>query len=386
MICDGSTPNEVYVILGNGFDIECGLPTDYRSFLSFLASIESIIEKNADTIDGKTDAIKHFKLHEVISERLVIEDVETKYWEKVLKTFWYKHFQQVNIKNGWVDFENEISKLIKMIEESMFRKEDGHLLSEDDYLIAEYSSTLYDVLEYMIPDVSEIEGGGMLQGKFGITYRELAKRLRDELEVFIGGLEKYLLEYVSEITPEKKNSITELISQITPCEKRYVLTFNYTPTFERMLEEARLEADFCYVHGKAGSKRNNMVLGIDEHLDKEEISNYISFASFRKYNQRIFKETDSRYVDWVTSCKNKPLIRKKLYIFGHSLGVSDKDILSSFILSPNMDTHVYYHSLENFNKLVGNMTAIIEMDNMIRMNGGTYRAMAFLPQSSLKNE
>ena len=383
MICDCSTPNEVYVILGNGFDIECGLPTDYRSFLSFLASIKCIIEKKADTIDNKTNAIGHLKLHEVIRKQLVIEDVDTSYWEKVLKTFWFKYFQEAIIKNGWVDFENEISKIIKWIEGSMFRKEDGQLLSEDDYLIVDYNSALFDVLEYMIPNVSEIAGGGILQGKYDITFRDLAKHLRDELDVFIGGFEKFLLEYVSLIIPKKKNSIIELITKISPCEKRFVLSFNYTSTFEKMLEEAGIKADFCYVHGKAGSDRNNMVLGIDEHLDKDEISNFISFAPFRKYNQRIFKETDSRYVDWFSAFKSQRLIGKQLYIFGHSLGVSDKDILSSFILSRNMDTYVYYYSLENFNKLVGNMTAIIGMDNMIKMNGGTYRTMSFLPQNSL---
>ena len=45
-----------------------------------------------------------------------------------------------------------------------------------------------------------------------------------------------------------------------------------------------------------------------------------------------------------------------------------------------MDTTVLYHSFDCFSKLVGNMTAIIEMDNMIKMNGGTYRTMEFVLQ------
>ena len=33
MISDGTVPNEAYVVIGNGFDIECGLPTTYKDFL-----------------------------------------------------------------------------------------------------------------------------------------------------------------------------------------------------------------------------------------------------------------------------------------------------------------------------------------------------------------
>ena len=50
-----------------------------------------------------------------------------------------------------------------------------------------------------------------------------------------------------------------------------------------------------------------------------------------------------------------------LYIFGHSLDVTDKDILKSFICNDNVQTKIYYHRKTEFDKselgkLIKNLT------------------------------
>ena len=44
-------PNEVYVMIGNGFDIECGLPTAYGDFLIFLKTMERVGKNSEDRLE-----------------------------------------------------------------------------------------------------------------------------------------------------------------------------------------------------------------------------------------------------------------------------------------------------------------------------------------------
>ncbi len=203
MICDGSIPDEVFAVIGNGFDIECGLPTDYKSFLAFLSAVHKIM--GLITINSKSKALENSSLNPVIKQKLIIDPLEEGYWKKTLDTFWYKYFQNTQAKNGWVDFENEISKIIQRIEETMVKNGDNRLLSGDDLLQLPRNSDLFDVIRDVIPDPSKHKTNILPDYiQYSITYRDLAKQLWNDLEVFICSFETYLKEYVSMIEPKKK--------------------------------------------------------------------------------------------------------------------------------------------------------------------------------------
>ena len=55
---------------------------------------------------------------------------------------------------------------------------------------------------------------------------------------------------------------------------------------------------------KSTLETNNMVMGIDEYL-KEEKDIALDFISFRKYYQRIFNRTGSKYKHWVIDIKRE---------------------------------------------------------------------------------
>jgi hypothetical protein len=219
-----------------------------------------------------------------------------------------------------------------------------------------------------------------------VTYRVLRDKLWDELNAFIRCFETYLREYVGVISLKPTENIKRIISILkdTIPGRRFVLSFNYTHTFEDLLRSEGIDCEFCYVHGKIGDgkTKNQMVLGIDEYLDNESAAKRIEFASFKKYNQRIYKCTDSNYIDWLDDCKkiNNSTAHKKLYIFGHSLGLTDKDIIGDFVKAEGMETTIFYHNDRTFNSMVSNMTAIIGMDEMIARNGGRKRTMKFQEQ------
>lgn len=74
----------------------------------------------------------------------------------------------------------------------------------------------------------------------------------------------------------------------------------------------------------------NLVLGIDEYLDDNQKNTDLRFLSFKKFYQRMLKSTDSQYLNWIDeirSSKEPPT----LYIFGHSLDITDRDVLQPFI-------------------------------------------------------
>ena len=144
-----------------------------------------------------------------------------------------------------------------------------------------------------------------------------------------------------------------------------VLSFNYTDTFKRIYEPMLETApEYCYIHGCAKMENtidfNNMVLGIDEYLDATERSKDIEFVRFKKFYQRIFKKTDYNYMNWV----NKHAGTKKLFIIGHSLDVTDKDVLQDILLQPAVETTIFYHNKKANADQISNLVKVLGYDRL----------------------
>lgn len=76
-------------------------------------------------------------------------------------------------------------------------------------------------------------------------------------------------------------------------------------------------------------------------------------------------------------------VRRELVVFGHSLGVTDGDILESFITLPDTRAAVYYHDEEPFSSQVSNMAAILGMHEVVARTGGKCRTLEFRNQHEL---
>ena len=322
--------------------------------------------------------LKYKHLNPEILKKL--SDSDLTLWDAILHSFWFYHFMESieSIRGGWLDFENEIDRVVTAIERSMTLS-DGKRLTMDDAVTVATNGTLNDEFSEFFTDVyvqfSQSQDG---YSEYQITYQDLAKRLNDDLEIFISAFETYLKDYVSIITPRVTGNVEALIHQLERSTRRHVLSFNYTDTFEKMLTDCGVEVQYCYIHGKIrNTGRNNMVLGIDEHQTGKE---YIPFAPFCKYNQRIFKETDSSYMDWLRFINENAVPRRGLTVFGHSLGLPDRDVLRAFIMGNQMETTIYYRRDDTFSRMVGNLTEIIGRDEMIMRNGGRARTMTFIKQ------
>lgn len=387
-------PQERYAIIGNGFDLECGLKTSYSSFLSFV--------RNGDFARVGTNTV-------------VTSPVD---WEGFRDhNYWYKRFNSVQIGNRWIDFENEIARVVTNVERSMFR-EDGSVALMADEVQWTVRNSSREVLNDM----------ALLWGRTDAdiqAYQDLVKKLLDDLNELTRCFEVYLFNCVITATPKSTAATKKLVKDLRACETARVISFNYTPILEQMLKREGVKSDFCYVHGTAtdGSGKNRMVLGINERYDAEESERLAAFGPFKKYNQRIFKQSDSRYMTWLQDVRTpyeevrklremedsfvlspangvdlretfkriaqkkseveKQEKRREVIIFGHSLGITDKDILKAFIMLPDTRTVVYYHNEESFSSQVSNMTAILGVDEVIARTGGEERTLEFKNQNDL---
>ncbi len=161
-----------------------------------------------------------------------------------------------------------------------------------------------------------------------------------------------------------------------------MLSFNYSNTYERVYGKEK-STDYDYIHGKAEldhKKENcNLVLGIDEYLEGEQKNTNLRFLPFKKFYQRMFKSTDSQYLKWINEIK-KSEKDSMLYVFGHSLDITDRDVLQALICCPHMQTIIYYHRKSEHDKqakdkLIRNLIRILGQEELRRLN------IEFIPQT-----
>lgn len=195
--------------------------------------------------------------------------------------------------------------------------------------------------------------------------KTLLRDLKNEFLEFIEALEIYFYEFV------EKASDVHPISQIREIEPNYIISFNYTHT-----EKYYGINNVHHIHGvirddlDCGS--NNMVLGVNYYDNKD-------FIYFVKYFQRIQKHCGVDYKYFV----NEPCIFKssdefdkeyndyELYIYGHSLDETDKDVLK-FVIGDFDDRNqfqmkarkviIYYYDQQDFELKVINLITLFGRD------------------------
>ena len=191
--------------------------------------------------------------------------------------------------------------------------------------------------------------------------------LKSELIIFVRCLEVYML--LIEQTPVKYIKKIPAIEHLDSVD--WLLNFNYTDTFLRYYDHGKtidLEGEFAdFIHGRAGY--NNLIIGIHETLDKSLEDNLLYCSYFKKYFQRIFFRTGMKYKQWLSNKKDDDN-NVDVYIFGHSLDVTDGEVLRYIILNEKVRrTIIFYHNQDSYIKQINNLTRIIGKDNLITKVG-----------------
>lgn len=366
------------LIIGNGFDIAHGLPTKYINFLEYIEDFLNYKENNSNI--SETDRLSYIKELEKTNTATYNE-----FYSLVNDNYWINYFIYLKSENlldeGWIDFEKEISRIVQVLD-SVRTKTLIQLKNDINILDIIVRQNDYEILEPFFHNVQkEIRINDLPYNDY---FKKVKKILIQDLKRLIRGLEIYLSTYVESIETSK-------ISYIDKLEIDKVLSFNYTKTYE-LLYCNNKTVDFDYIHGKADLNHTidttNIVLGIDEYLDDYQKNNDNEFVQFKKFYQRILKNTGSLYNDWLDSYNiqrqrfvKAPDMQPKLnvYIIGHSLDITDKEILNSIILSDETTVTIFHHSVEALEDQISNLVKIIGQEELIKRTYGKNQKIKFVP-------
>lgn len=398
------------LIIGNGFDLAHGLPTQYKDFLKFVnvvnaifnkESYEEIVTKETEKITDEDELKKEIEKTKDFFDFInsLNSQENFKYIEELhnlsIDNLWINYFtkylsdNKLSLNKSWIDFETEISNFVKRLE-SLSKAKQVYLIEHYDKAInndeprfeAPASNVVY--LENLVPNIIEEEYAVFnteLSCLVSIDYFEnLKEKLIADLKNLIRSLEIYLSLYIDNLDTDLR--IPEIFKMKDKID--YVLSFNYTNTFERLYAKPYSHKVFYdYIHGKANLKNTvdgcQLVLGIDEYLDEEERNKNIDFIQYKKYFQRVYKKTGLIHVGWLNSLNNcyKNAINENykkinIYIVGHSLDVTDKDILKNIIMFDKQDKDtipinvtIYDHNQEASASHIANLVRVITQDELI---------------------
>jgi predicted transcriptional regulator len=395
------------LVIGNGFDLAHGLPTRYTDFLKFI-NVFLDYKKNCEDLDSD-DQEKYSYIDDNDEERdylfyfQKLFDKNKKLYkelqEVINKNTWLKFFIKIYYKRGtwqkerWIDFELEISQMIQYFDKFMDvikeQAERGNKEIEIEDQLNQLLNNLSDIMKETVASIkSRLKNEICVLPEIDEDLKELEKqkhKLIKDLNKLIRCLEIYLSDFINN---SKIEYILPDIKSLPNINK--VLSFNYTNTYEKLYKKKYI-TEIDYIHGKANRSNtiesNNMVLGIDEYLPDDRKNKDVEFIAFKKYYQRIYKQTGCKYKEWVDEIKADKNKNHSLTIFGHSLDITDKDILRDLILNDNVYTTIFYPDKEELGRKIANLVKVIGQDELIRRTGGSTKTIEFrLQQNMIERE
>lgn len=411
------------LIIGNGFDLAHGLPTRYTDFLEFAGRVMHIytyadkpdveFEYNNTWIVPWSEEKPDDEARKFLAQKLkaLFQSRKARYIQSVKDSacqtlvinvndrldlfngylkdnIWFHYI--TNLYNhrktcgeNWIDFEKEISLIVATFDNA------HESLSQFLYDLDKKHLDAADLLPAVSEKISVFRKAcaiGFNDSIYNVfskfTVRDLRSKLYEDLENLILAFEIYLTDFVEEM------HVTKTLTAIERIEPRYVMSFNYTKTYEKRYKRAGDSVQVCYVHGTCDKTRdpgnNNMVLGVDEYLPGDLQSEHTDFCIFKKFVQRIRKQNDVAYASWAAQFENdepvihesdyyKELIKRILnntvtdvFICGHSLDVTDKDILRRFLISPSTWIHIFARDKVSEGELIANLIRITDEETVIK--------------------
>ena len=451
------------LVIGNGLDIDLGFPTKYADFLNFSKAFTLFINQDIDKIDEFDTKCTHTAIvnrynpqslpvltddHEKLKKFLQNFDKSflINFINKVCKDFhycihqncWISYFNERYEQNliagkNWIDLESEIQNVIHAIEEKRNFKIIASPNKYEKFLDSnEFSLNLQQFIYKNQKDRITI---------FENNYKKIKLDILKDFDKFVMALGIYLDFFVSQLSPNIEKASKEIIDMMSGKNQiDHVLSFNYINNFKNNNLKSE---DVCFVHGAVDYKkelenhisdtmskedkdymsiqniinRNKMIVGFDELQDSDE--NFtpqdfeLEFVDYRKYFQRIYKGTESHYVDWLNEYKVRlqnsvrtstnseswsNLYKQKLeaelscstpdhvFIFGHSLDATDNEILKDIFLREHKDTKItiYYHDSDSRKRIISNLIRILTKPVLVQKTKGKNPEIEFIQQTYSK--
>lgn len=362
------------LLLGNGFDLNLRLPTGYINFLhtvEFIRRQKFTNYKTVGDIWGKPYFAEQDPMIKESYERYkeIYDTVELpiNFVRDIglcaEKNHWFRYLVEVCNKDiGWIDFEKEISDVIKSFQSVFDRSNGDSIVNETGGFFPDFFTVFsFDFFSIGGNNVrhSIMKGSYPVRGEYLVEYpqgsgkkiidkqkiiddlykslQELAKLLQSYLRVFVDSTVEKLVE---------QNKI-ECITSFTNAD--YVITLNYTHSFERM----HASIPVIHLHGETTS---DIVLGVSADENDEIDVARTDFVAFKKYYQRVVYNTDVQYLAYINKLK-KDNEKISLMVMGHSLDVSDRDVINE-LFSMSAEITIAYHKQNVIGGYVSNLVKI----------------------------
>ncbi len=304
------------LVIGNGFDLHHGMKTNYIDLINFMKNIQD----NINYVDKN------------------IRDVFVPYFNNDFLTYCIRNLNYAPNKT-WIDLEIEIRTIIEKLVLFLKNESERKFSSIQDYKKYKYSYNTNDSIQKVLfkniksifrqtakeYEINKIFITAWNTIDMGEVMKNMEKQLSD-LESVLRLYIRYAENIYRDVT---KYKIDEQINMISP---DYVINFNYTDTVSEIYN---IDKDnICYVHGSI--EKNNIVLGYDDKNESDED------IVFKKYYRRIIKNTD--LVDWKRLNQSDGYGGykvKNIHFYGHSLDISDEDIMCR-LMTTGAKKIIYY--------------------------------------------
>lgn len=370
-----------YLVLGNGFDLAHGLKTGYKDFLLYAIQRDKALFNNFT---------KENKNTEIIFIEPDNSESDMYFREKLLHNVWMNYFvilyrDKLIRGENWIDFEMEISYIIEIFDRKA--KSKMELVSELKDLNNKENNKFLTF--YNLYGILHTEG---VDGVKRQTYKELINDLSGDLNDVILAFEFYLQNEVENVGINRYSSDINNLGKLDG-----VLNFNYTTTLQRVYTKLS-SVPIHYIHGKVSTEsENNMVLGVNEYWDEEGASQHTDFNVFKKFTQRVMKNTGVDYRKWIFNATNQGNkfgeIRKRtsyddlglseIYIFGHSLDISDKDLLKELFENDMLVVNIFYKDKVHQADLIAAIVRMISEKKFIEQYQAYPQRIRFVQQNEM---
>lgn len=339
------------LVIGNGFDLAHGLHTKYIDFLNFLKLYKNTAFSNqriaSDEFpileDDDEDVVKE-KRKSIYERTLELNSASYPSIPKeYLQTLFNNAMQNTLIKyymikvkkmsENWIDFEKELEQIIV------------------DYKLY-FSSPKEHSLKY---EYLQVWGKKNNKSTFWNKLKRELSKLCECLKIYLS----YCLDY---------SAIKEYPSVIYEENFDKLLSFNYTDTYNIIASKKSYqnitEENIHHIHGTI----NNIVLGISA-IDSDDFETIY----FKKVFQRFQQHTGIQYANWLNESGEKSVT-----FFGHSLDVTDGDIVKRLILS-SQETIIYYYNQSDYEQKVINLMKIFSVNDFEDLYYNDKRSIVFKP-------
>lgn len=347
------------LIIGNGFDLACGLKTSYADFHN--AMIEAI---NYDIRNKQPNPFERFPEINLADDKVIkfIEQCKKLYNEK---NFFVSYFCNCLDSFEWNRVEIEIGKIVRSYDYILSRlmapleykeklyidsKEINDCLSTFIY-VREYNNFHFEInpknggADILVMIRDELYGNEIIN--LDKIKESLIQHLFDDLQYFSNLFAMYLKAFCD-------NDKIDLSCKFN-LNAYNVISYNYTHTIEYY--NVCAQQNIRYIHGDLGN--NNLVFG-----PKPIDFNNSSFNIFSKPALCLYHNTDYiRFSDFLKNINNMNN-NMKIGFFGHSLDLADAFTLRTILNDNDKDNTVYifYKDANAKRNLISNLVQLLGRD------------------------